>query len=319
MNLSLLASSVWLLVQGLLVIASAPLLLGWIRKLRCYLQSRAAPSIFQPYFSLYKLLCKQPVVASNASWLFRFAPLVYMACLATIAQAVPLFFYQGLLSSYVDVIVVVGLFAMARVWMTLAAMDVGTAFGSLGARRELFVACLAEPVLLLVLLNMGLITHGFTLGNISYVLTQQMQLYPGIVFSLCAFVFVLLAENGRIPFDNPSTHLELTMVHEAMVLEYSGRYLALIEWGSALKLMLFFLLFINLFCPSGLAVSWSLPALLLGGITTVVKLFLLVSLMAIAEACQAKVRLFIVPEYLTIALLLALLGLLLTQLTGVHL
>jgi len=237
--------------------------------------------------------------------------------LGVLAFVMPFFLYQGGLSSYFDVIVIVGIFALARIMMTLAAMDIGNIFGSLGARRELFIACLVEPVLLLVLLNLGLLTQGLTLGHISFVLIYNSTLYPGLAFSLCAFMIVLLAENGRFPFDNPSTHLELTMVHEAMVLEYSGRYLALIEWGNALRLTLFLLLFISLFFPYGLAIRALWGTLVIGLATTLAKLSALTILLAFAESLQTKIRVFRIPEYLGLALFLALFGILLTQLTGV--
>jgi formate hydrogenlyase subunit 4 len=304
------------ILQGILVIAIAPLLLGWLKITKSWCQNRSAASLFQPYFVCFKLLLKTPIVAQNASWLFRFSPYGYMACLSVLAFVVPFFLYEGGLSLWFDVIVLIGIFALARIIMTLAGMDIGSAFGSLGARRELFVACLVEPVLLLVLLNLGLFTKGLTLGHISFILIHKNVLYPGLTFSLFAFILVLLAENGRFPFDNPSTHLELTMIHEAMVLEYSGRYLALVEWGNALKLTLFLLLFINLFFPYGLAVHVSWFALTIGLISTLSKLFILILLLAFAESLQAKIRVFRVPEYLGLALFSALLGILLTQLTG---
>jgi len=308
-----------LLLQGLIVIAIAPLLLGLLTKFKCWLQNRSAPSLFQLYFDCYKLLLKQPVVAENASWLFRFAPYCYFACLIVIAFIMPFFFYRGLLTPFFDVIVIVGLFALARIVMALAAMDIGTAFGSLGARRDLFMACLVEPTLLLVLLNLGLITHGLTLGHMSQSLIQHFTFYPGMLFSLCAFVFILLAENNRFPFGNTATHLELTMSHEAMVLEYSGRYLTFIEWGNALKLTLFLLLFVNLFYPLGLALNFTYTHLLIGLVSTLIKLFVCISILAVFEALQAKIRVFRMPEYLAIALFLAVLGILLTQLSGASL
>ncbi len=315
--MSTLTSIVLYVIQGMVVIAIAPLLLGWLKMLKCWGQNRSSTSLIQPYFVFFKLLNKRPVVAQNASWLFRFAPYSYSACLSTLAFVVPFFLYRGGVSSYFDVIVIVGIFALARIIMAFAAMDIGSAFGSLGARRELFVACLVEPILLLVLLNLGLLTRGLTLGHISLMLIHKSVLYPGLAFSLCAFVVVLLAENGRFPFDNPSTHLELTMIHEAMILEYSGRYLALIEWGNALKLTLFLLLFVGLFFPYGLAIQASWGSLITGLVTTVIKLSVLTLLLAFAESLQAKIRIFRIPEYLGLALFLALLGILLTQLTGV--
>lgn len=315
--MSTLSSIVLYILQGMIVIAMAPLILGWLKMLKNWCQNRSSVSLFQPYFVFLKLLIKRPIVAQNASWLFRFAPYNYVACLSVLAFVVPFFLYRGGLSSYLDVIVIVGIFALARIIIALAAMDIGSAFGSLGTRRELFVACLVEPVLLLVLLNLGLLTKGLTLNHISLMLIHKKVLFPGLAFSLLAFVLVLLAENGRFPFDNPSTHLELTMIHEAMILEYSGRYLALIEWGTALKLTIFLLLFVNLFFPYGLATQASLGSLAIGFMTTLAKLSVLILLLAFAESLQAKIRLFRIPEYLGLALFLALLGILLTQLTGV--
>jgi len=194
-------------------------------------------------------------------------------------------------------------------------MDVGTAFGSMGARRGMLISFLAEPAFLMVFFNLALMNHSTSLTQIvTTLLAHPFAINPSLAFAAIAFFMVLLAENARIPVDNPTTHLELTMIHEAMILEYSGRYLALIEWGNSLKLTLFLLLFVNLFFPCGLAVQLSWGALLTGLITTLVKLFVLLTLLAIAESLQAKVRLFRIPEYLGLALFLALMGILLTQL-----
>ncbi|WP_157966622.1 respiratory chain complex I subunit 1 family protein [Fastidiosibacter lacustris] len=305
-----------LALQGILIIVISPLLIGFLQVFKCWLQNRTASSLFQPYFVFYKLLIKEPILPYNASWLFKYTPFIYFCALSILAFSTPFIFYRGLFTSIIDVIVLVGILALARISMILAAMDIGSAFGSLGARREMFIACLVEPILLLVLLNLGLITHGLTLGHISFSLIQHSMLYPSLAFSLCAFTIILLAENSRFPFDNPSTHLELTMIHEAMVLEYSGRYLAAIEWSNALKLELFLLIFINLFFPFGLAVETSLLSITVGFITTLVKLIILLALLAITETLQTKVRIFRIPEYLGLALFLAFLGILLTQLIG---
>lgn len=306
-----------LMGQGLAILLLAPLFIGWIRQVKCWLQNRSAPPLLQPYYEWQKLLCKQPLLAENASWLFRLAPYVYVTCLIVTCFALPFFGALSLASSRIDVIVFAGLLSLGRIFLVLAAMDVGTAFGSLGARREMFVACLAEPVLLVIFLNVALLTHTTHLSAMSAYFIGHPNLYPGVIFALLAFLLVLLAETGRVPVDNPATHLELTMLHEAMILEYSGRYLALIEWGNALKLILYLLLWITLFFPYGLSTEWHLFPILIGGITTVIKLFLLAALIGFIESINAKMRLFRIPEYLAIAFTLAILGILMTQLLEV--
>ncbi len=305
-----------LLLQGLLIIALAPLLLGWMKKLKAWTQHRCAPPLLQPYFDLHKLLCKQPVISVHASWLFKIAPYVYVACLTLVCFSVSFFSSLSLLSPYFDVIVIVGILSLSRIIMALAAMDIGTAFGSMGARRHMFLSCLVEPVLLLVFLNIALMTHTLTLNGMTIFLINNPHFYPGLIFSLCAFAFVFSAENSRIPFDNPATHLELTMIHEAMILEYSGRYLALIEFGNSLKFTLFLVLLIMLFIPFGLAINTTPLALIIGFASTLFKLFFCISVIAILEALHAKIRIFRIPEYLSIAFFLALMGIILTQLTG---
>ncbi|WP_395947428.1 respiratory chain complex I subunit 1 family protein [Caedibacter taeniospiralis] len=304
------------ILQGMLVIALAPLVVGVLHRFKCWLQNRSSPSVLQPYLVFLKLLIKEPILPLHASWIFRFAPFISITLLAMLSFAVPFFIPVSLLSAHIDIIVFVGVLALARVSVVLAAMDIGSAFGSLGARREIFVASLVEPVLLLVLLNLALLTHGLTLDHIALTLIQKVVLYPSLAFSLCAFVMVFLAENGRFPFDNPNTHLELTMVHEAMILEYSGRYLAVIEWANSLRLLLFLLVFINLFFPFGLSQQMTLLSVFIGVVSTIVKLVLLLGFLAILETYLAKVRIFRIPEYLGLALFLAFLGLIVTQLIG---
>ena len=215
------------------------------------------------------------------------------------------------------VVVIAGILTLARIFLVLAAMDIGTAFGSLGARREMFIASLSEPVLLLIFLNASLLTQATHLNIIGYFFIVHKGLYPGMIFSLLAFILVMLAETGRVPIDNPATHLELTMVHEAMVLEYSGRYLALIEWGNAIKFIIYLLLLIVLFVPYGLSTSLGAGEALLSIIAVLLKLMVLIGLVSLIESLNAKMRLFKVPEYLVGAFMLAVLGILLTQLLGV--
>ena len=235
MNPGYLASQ---LFQTLLAVLLAPLMLGWVNQCRAWLQNKSGPGLLQPYRVLLKLFHKDAVLAHNASWLFRLAPYVIFGCMVLAVSIVPVLATDLPFSPAADVIALVGLFALARVFMALAAMDVGTAFGSLGARREMLVASLAEPALLMVFFTPALISQSTALNTIVETLAQrEFTLYPSLAFAAVAFLMVLLAENARIPIDNPATHLELTMIHEAMILEYSARHLALMEWAHALKLM----------------------------------------------------------------------------------
>jgi formate hydrogenlyase subunit 4 len=299
------------LFQTLLAALLAPLALGWVNQCRAWLQNRSAPDLLQPYRVLFKLLEKDAVLAVNASWLFRLAPYVVFACMLLAASIVPLVATDLPFAQAADVIALVGLFALARVAMALAAMDVGTAFGTLGSRREMLIASLAEPALLMVFFTPALIGQSTALATIVEQLAQrELQLNPSMAFAAVAFVMVLLAENARVPVDNPATHLELTMVHEAMILEYSARHLALMEWAHALKLMVYLAIGIALFLPWGIAQAgdWGMmPAAILW---FAAKLALLGAGLALLETVSAKMRIFRVPEFLGMAFMLAVLGML---------
>jgi formate hydrogenlyase subunit 4 len=267
--------------------------------------------VLQPYRVLRKLLQKDAVIAVNASWLFRLAPYVVFACMLLAVSIVPLVATDLPFARAADVIALVGLFALARVFMALAAMDVGTAFGTLGSRREMLIASLAEPALLMVFFTPALIGQSTALATIvEHLVHREFQLNPSMAFAAVAFVMVLLAENARVPVDNPATHLELTMVHEAMILEYSARHLALMEWAHALKLMVYFAIGIALFLPWGIAQAgdWSMmPAAILW---FAAKLALLGAGLALLETVSAKMRIFRVPEFLGMAFMFAVLGML---------
>ncbi len=261
--------------------------------------------------SCIKLLQKDAVIAHNASWLFRLAPYVVFACMVLSVSIVPLVATDLPFALAADVIALVGLLALARVFMALAAMDVGTAFGSLGARREMLIACLAEPALLMVFFTPALISQSTELTVIVDQLAhRELRLYPSMAFAAVAFLMVLLAENARIPVDNPATHLELTMVHEAMLLEYSARHLALMEWAHALKLMTYAAIGIALFAPWGIAEAgvWAMVPLAVA--VLVVKLALAGAGLALLETVSAKMRIFRAPEFLGMAFMLAVLGML---------
>ncbi|HEX8980719.1 MAG TPA: NADH-quinone oxidoreductase subunit H [Parasulfuritortus sp.] len=299
------------IAQTLLAILAAPLLLGWTNQCRAWLQGRSAPPVSQPYRVMRKLFHKDAVIAHNASPLFRFAPYMVFACMALAAGIVPMIANDLPFSPAADVIALVGVFALARVFLALAAMDIGTAFGTLGARREMLVSFLAEPALLMVFFTASLISHSTQLPSIVDTLAHRsFAIYPSLAFAGVAFWMVSVAENARIPVDNPSTHLELTMIHEAMILEYSARHLALIEWAVALKLFTYSALGIALFLPWGIASVGDYGALPLALLALFAKLAAGGFVLALLETISAKMRLFRVPEFLGTAFLLAVLGML---------
>jgi formate hydrogenlyase subunit 4 len=299
------------LVQNMLLLLAAPLLLGWINQCRAILQNRSGAGVLQPFRNLIKLFYKDAVLAHNASPLFRATPYILFASMWLAAALVPVFATDLPLSPAVDVIALVGIFALARVFISLAAMDIGTAFGSLGARREMLVGFLAEPALLMVLFTASTISHSTSLITIVETLAhKQFVLYPSMTFAGVAFIMVLLAENARVPVDNPATHLELTMIHEAMILEYSARHLALVEWASALKLLAYMTIGIALFFPWGIAESGDWGALPLAFLSVFFKLLIGGAGLALLETLTAKMRIFRVPEFMGTAFLLAVLGLL---------
>jgi formate hydrogenlyase subunit 4 len=292
-------------------LALAPLLSGWVNQCRAWLQNKSAPPLLQPYRLLDKLFHKDSVIAQNASPLFRAAPYLVFGCMTLACAIVPTLSTELPLSPAADAIALVGLFALARVFIALAAMDIGTAFGTLGARREMLVGFLAEPALLMVLFTASLISHSTSLTTIVDTLAhRELAIYPSLALAGVAFTIVSLAENARVPVDNPATHLELTMIHEAMILEYSGRHLALIEWAAALKLFAYSCIGLALFFPWGVAQAQAPAAMLLAVPILVVKLALGGAGLAALETLSAKMRIFRVPEFLGIAFVLAVIAML---------
>jgi formate hydrogenlyase subunit 4 len=299
------------LLEIALAIALAPLLTGWVNQWRAWLQNRSAPSVLQPYRMLHKLFVKESVVADNASRLFRTAPYVVFGCMVLACAIIPTLSTDLPLAPAADAIALVGLFALARVFISLAAMDVGTSFGTLGARREMLIGFLAEPALLMVLFSASLISKSTSLPTIVETLAhRELAIYPGLAFAGIAFTMVSLAENARVPVDNPATHLELTMIHEALILEYSGRHLALIEWAASLKLFAYSCIGLALFFPWGVAEAQAPLAMLLALPALAFKLAIGGFLLALLEALSAKMRIFRVPEFLATAFLLAVIGML---------
>ena len=306
------------LLQLAIALVLAPLLVGWVNQCRAWLSNKSAPSLFLPYRTIRKLFHKDAVVAENASPIFRTTPYIVFGAMALAAAIVPSLATDLPFARAADAIALVGLFALARVFIALAAMDIGTAFGTMGARREMFVGFLAEPALLMVLFTASLISGSTSLPTIVETLVhRELAIYPSLAFAGVAFTMVSLAENARIPIDNPATHLELTMIHEAMTLEYSARHLALIEWASAMKLFNYSCIGIALFLPFGIAQGSSDWLAILGATPVLVaKLAVGGFALALIETLSAKLRIFRAPEFLGTAFLLAVLAMLVNLLLG---
>ena len=307
--------------EVVLAVAIAPLFAGWIAQCRAWLQNRSAPPLTQPYRMLHKLFHKDAALATNASPLFRTTPYVLFGTMVLAAAIIPSIATDLPFARAADAIALIGLFATARVFLALAAMDIGTAFGSLGARREMMIGFLAEPALLMVLFNAFLLYGSTALPSlVDANAMHRFLIDPSVIFAAIAFLMVMLAENARIPIDNPATHLELTMVHEAMLLEYSARHLALIEWATSLKLFNYACIGFALFLPWGIAIHGAdgSGALLIASAVLLLKLAIAGAALALIESLSAKLRIFRAPEYLTIAFLLAVLGLLVHLLLGAH-
>jgi len=299
-----------LFVQPLAALALAPALVGFIRWLKARLQGRRGAPVWQPYFEIRKLFGKEAVVSHTASWLFRATPFVVFGTSVLVASLVPLVIVPAGPLVVGDLFAAVYLLLLGTFFLALAGLDTGSPFGGMGASREMTVVALTEPTVALSIVALAL-NAGST--NFSQIVARTIAepaaaLGPGHLLAFAALFVVTLAETGRLPVDNPSTHLELTMIHEAMVLEYSGPYLALIEWAAALKLLVFLALAANLFMPWGIAFSLSPVALLIGVVSVIVKLGILAIAIAALETRVAKLRLFRVPELLSASFMLALLA-----------
>jgi formate hydrogenlyase subunit 4 len=304
--------------QMLLVLLLSPLFTGFVRKVKARLQRRRGPPIIQPYRDLVRLMRKEVVLAENASWLFRVIPYVVFAGTWVAASLVPTF-RSGLYFSWTaDLIAIIALLGNARFFLALAGLDVGTAFGGIGSSREVTIASLAEPAMLMIVFTLALVAGSTQLSTMAgFMLSSQVGLRVSLGLALIALIMVAIAENARMPVDNPATHLELTMVHEAMVLEYSGRHLALIDLASELKLLLYASLIACLFLPWGLASAGAAPQSLVMAVASYgVKIAGLGILLALFETAIAKMRVFRVPEFLGAALMLGLLGTLLLFVFG---
>jgi formate hydrogenlyase subunit 4 len=305
--------SVVQLVQLLLVLALAPLLTGYVRRVKARLLRRQGPPLIQPYRDLYRLLRKEVVLAHTASWVFRVAPYLIFATTWVAAALVPTF-ASGLVFSYAaDMIVIVALLGSARFMLALAGLDVGTSFGGIGSSREMMIASLAEPAMLMVVFTLSLLAGSTQLSSIAaFMQGPGIGLRVSLALALVGLTMVAIAENARVPVDNPATHLELTMVHEAMILEYSGRHLALIEAASYLKLLLYLSVVACVFVPLGIAEAGQGPTAYLAALAVyVAKLAAGGFLLAVFETAIAKMRVFRVSDFLGAALMLGFLATLL--------
>ncbi len=297
--------------QVAILLFAAPLFAGWVKMVKCWTQGRTAPGLFQPVRDILKLFSKDVALAENASWIFRFTPYLVFGVTVLAAGIIPVISVDLPLSATADVIALVALFAIARFFTALAGMDIGTAFGGMGASREMTISSLAEPAMLMAIFAVSLACRSTSLSQMALVVAQGYSLLrPSLAFALLSFILIALTETGRVPVDNPATHLELTMIHEAMVLEYSGRHLALIEWAKMMKLFLFMALGIAVFFPQGIAVTDDVFAVLAALLFLVAKLGAAAVALVLIETGLAKMRIFRVTEFLASAFLLATLGML---------
>lgn len=291
------------------ILLISPLVVGVIRRIKAFMQNRRGADIFQPYRNLFKQFKKEVVVSSAASWITPAMPYILFSTTVAAALLVPTFMVIFPFSGLGDILVIIYLLALGSFFLALAGLDQGSAFGGMGSSRHMTVASLAEPAMILSIFAVGINSAS---ANISQIIlngsVSEFFLNPLYVFSFLALFIVMLAEAGRIPVDNPATHLELTMIHEAMILDYSGRYLALIEWASAVKLMLFLTLLVNIFFPAGIIASFTVLGAVAGIVIFAAKILILAAVIAIIESSMAKFRLFRVPDLLWIAFMLSLLG-----------
>lgn len=298
------------IIQVLLLLLLAPLVQGLIKKLKARLQNRLGANILQPYYDIFKYLRKMAVISEHASWLTRVTPYLSFFTMLGAGLLLPIVWVDAPLSEVGDLVVFVYMFALVRFFMALTALDAGSAFGGMGSSREMALSAIAEPALFLaaiaVLLDSGTTQLGPVIEN---VVSQNLSwLNPAYGLAALAMLIVVIAETGRIPVDNPDTHLELTMIHEGMLLEYSGRYLGLMVWAAHIKQLLILTLFIDLFFPWGIAMELSPGALALGAVAYLIKLFILSLFLALIETAYAKIRLFQVPKLLVSSMALSLLA-----------
>jgi formate hydrogenlyase subunit 4 len=302
------------LAQLLLFLVISPLVTGLIRTMKARFQTRRGPDPWQPYRDLYKLLNKGMVIPETASWLFSATPYVVFLTAALVGLMIPMVATEAPLSLFGGVLAVVYLLALGRFFLALGGLDTGSSFGGLGSSREMTISAIAEPAMMVAIFTVAIAANSTNLSEVARSAVGQSWrfLAPSQMLAFGALFIVLIAETGRIPVDNPATHLELTMIHEAMILEYSGPYLALIEWGASLKQLVLMTLLINSFFPFGLSPGWTLPGVAIGLGFYLLKLLVVCCLIVLVETTNAKMRLFRVPELLAVAFILGALALIST-------
>jgi formate hydrogenlyase subunit 4 len=299
------------IVQAAGILFLAPLITGFSRTLKARLQTRRGPHMLQPYRDLYKLARKSMVIADTASWLFSTTPFVLFATTLLAGLLIPFISAQAPMSIFGGALAVVYLLALGRFFLALGGLDTGSSFGGLGSSREMTISAIAEPALMLAVFTVAIGAGSTNLSLVAHAALGQSWhfLAPQQMLAFAALFIVLIAETGRIPVDNPATHLELTMIHEAMILEYSGPYLALIEWSAWMKQLVLMTLLVNIFFPYGLSAGWAPLPLLLSVLFFIVKLAALAIAVVLVETANAKLRLFRVPELLAVAFVLSALAL----------
>jgi formate hydrogenlyase subunit 4 len=301
-------------LQLVLVLLVAPFLSGIIKTLKATLQTRRGPNILQSYRDIFKLCRKGMVIPETASWIFSATPYVVFVTAALVGLMIPVVTTDAPLSLFGGVLAVVYLLALGRFFLALGGLDAGSSFGGLGSSREMTLSAIAEPAMMLAIFTVALAASSTNLSEMAKVAVSQSWkfLAPSQMLAFAALFIVLIAETGRIPVDNPATHLELTMIHEAMILEYSGPYLALIEYGVSIKQLVLMTLVVNTFFPFGLSSNWTLRGLGLGLVLYLIKMLLLAGLIVLVETTNAKLRLFRVPELLMVSFILGALALIST-------
>ena len=301
-------------LQLVLLLVVAPLLSGIIKTLKARLQNRRGPNILQTYRDIFKLLRKGMVIPETASWIFPATPYIVFATAALVGLMIPMVATDAPLSLFGGVLAVVYLLALGRFFLALGGLDAGSSFGGLGSSREMTISAIAEPTMMLAIFTVALAASSTNLSEMAKVAVSQSWkfLAPSQMLAFAALFIVLIAETGRIPVDNPATHLELTMIHEAMILEYSGPYLALLEWGASIKQLVLMTLVVNTFFPFGLSSDWTARGLGLGLLYYLTKMFLLACLIVLVETTNAKLRFFRVPELLMVSFIFGALALIST-------
>lgn len=297
----------------MIIVVLSPLVQGLIKKLKAKMQGRIGPGILQPYYDLFRLCKKEMVISSTCSWVFKAAPYVVFGSTVAAALIIPVVTPDAPFGRIADIIALIYLFGLGRFFMALAALDAGTAFGGEGSSREMTVAILVEPMLMLSVFTAAISARS---TNVGVMAQHGLFTSPAQFLALAAFLVAIVAETGRIPVDNPDTHLELTMIHEGMILEYSGRYLAIMEWSHYIKQMLLFTLAIDIFSPVGISQAVGPAGIAVSAFSFIGKILLLSAIMALAESARAKLRFFQLPSLLGGSFVLALLSLLTNLMIG---